>query len=162
MWDKPSDAAVEAAVWGLIETEAKKRKDAARSWLTSRMGPDLLAVKAHTNGTDFGRASFVEGKQEFKVTDPNLFLKFIVTHYPTEIVTAVNPAFQKRFLSELALFNDIVVDNQGVPVDGVELVEGTSYVSVSKAKDIREKVADLLGLAGSALTVWTPKPLKLR
>ena len=143
-WAKPSDAAAEAAVWGLLEQEAKARKDAARAWLTERMGPDLLAVKAIANGQDVGRASYVEGKAKFKVTDPDAFRDFVATHYPTEIVTAVSPAFQTKLMGELTRCNGLVIDPNGVPVAGVELVEGNPYVSVTKSKDAREKVAALM------------------
>lgn len=143
-WGKPSDAAAEAAVWGLIETEAKKRKDEARAWLTEQMGPDLLAVRAVANGKDVGRASWVDAKLAFKVTDLTLFLEFVKQHYPEEIVTAVNPAFQKRYLSELAQQGEAIIDNIGTVVQGVRLTQSNPYVSVTKAKDAREKVAALL------------------
>lgn len=148
---KPSDVAAEAAVWGLVETEAKKRKDEARAWLADRMGPDLLAVSAVANGETVGRASYVEGKTSLKVTDLAAFYAFVEERYPTEIVTAVNPAFQKKLLDELRSVGGVVINNDGEPVPGVEAVQGSSYVSVSKSKDAREKVADLL--AGGRLSL---------
>lgn len=143
---KPSDVAAEAAVWGLIESEAKKRKDEARAWLAERMGPDLLAVSAVANGQTVGRASYVQGKTTPKVTDPDAFLRFVSQHYPDEVITttAVNPAFQAKLLGEVDEIGGKVFDEHGAVVDGVEFLTGSSYVSVSKAKDIREKVAGLL------------------
>lgn len=140
-------------MWGLIETEAKKRKDEARAWLAERMGPNLLAVSAVANGQTVGRASYVEGKTALKVVDPDKFTAFVLAHYPTEIATTVtvNPAFQKTLLDEAVVVDGTVVDKNGLPVDGVEQRVSTSYVSVSKAKDAREKVADLL--AGGVVTL---------
>lgn len=153
---KPSDVAAEAAVWGLVETEAKKRKDEARAWLAERMGPDLLAVSAIANGETVGRASFVQGKTTPKVTDPDAFRKFVEQYYPGEIVTAVNPAFQTKFMGEVGVVEGVVVDQNGLVVDGVEFRTGSSYVTVTKAKDAREKVAQLL--AGGRLSLEGIQP----
>jgi hypothetical protein len=145
-WEKPSDAAAEAAIWGLVESEAKKRKDAARRWLTEHMGPDLLAVKAIANGVDVGRVSFVEPKTELKVTDRELFARHVQRRYPTEVqlVPVVNPAFEARFLSEMVTIVDGTPLDEGEPVCGVQVVESKPYVSVRKSADAREKVAELM------------------
>lgn len=152
MWGKPSDAAAEAAVWGLIETEAKKRKDEARAWLTEQMGPDLLAVSAVVNGETVGRATYVQGKTSPLIVDEDAFLKFVEQYYPSEIVTAVNRAFKIKLLAELhQVDGGLAVDSNGVLVGGVEFCTGGSYVTVRKSQDAREKVAALLAGGGVSL-----------
>lgn len=152
-WDKPSDAAAEAAVWSLIESEAKKRKDEARAWLTERMGPDLLAVKAVANGQDVGRASYVEGKPTLKVIDEAAFVEFVAENYPSEVETStfVNTAFEKSLLDGAKVVGDVVVDGNGLVISGVQQRVKAPYVSVSKSKDAREKVAALLAGGGLSL-----------
>lgn len=163
---KPSDIAAEAAVWGLIETEAKKRKDEARAWLAEHMGPDLLAVAAVANGQTVGRASYVEGKSEWKISDESIFRDFVEEHYPDEIVVAVNPAFKKHWLSGLHDVGGVVVDSFGVDIEeaGVELHSGTAYVSVKKSQDARATVVELLSqgrlsLDGIQALPPAPEPL---
>lgn len=153
---KPSDVAAEAAVWGIIEAEAKKRKDDARAWLADRMGPDLLAVSAVSNGETVGRASYVNGKTAPKVVDPAAFREWVAKHYPEEIVTVttVNSAFQTKLLAELAEHAGVAVDGQGAVVDGVEFITGSSYVTVTKSKDARVKVAQLLAGGRLSLDAW--------
>jgi len=160
-WSKPAEAAAEAAVWGALEAEAKKRKDAAREYLLGQMGPDLLAVKAVVNGTTVGRATFVEGKSEFKVTDHAAFIRFVTEHYPTEVmtevVTSVSSAFQAKLLAEVKAVAGTIVDGNGVEVLGVAARTSKPYVLVKKADDVLATVGDLL--AGGSLTLDAPKAL---
>lgn len=150
---KPSDVAAEAAVWGLIESEAKRRKDEARAWLTEHMGPDLLAVSAVANGQTVGRASYVQGKTQPVVTDPDAFLKFVEANYPSEVetVTNVNHAFRNKLLGEASNVAGAAVDSNGLVMDGVVFRTGLSYVSVKKSPEARETVQQLL--AGGRLSL---------
>lgn len=144
-YDKLSDAAAAAVVWALIADAAKENKDAARSWLTERMGPELLAAKAIANGNDVGRVTWVEGKPKPVVTDAYAFLNFVARHYPTEIIRTVNPAFQKALLGNATVVDDALIDSNGVPIPGVEIRTPDPYVSVRKDPAARAVVESLLG-----------------
>jgi hypothetical protein len=141
---KPSEVAAKAAVWGLIEVEAKKHKDDARAWLHRRMGVDNAAVKAVANGETIGTASWVEGKQTLAVTDQSAFLNYVGTKHPTQLVTTVNPDFLDTLFRSLKVVGDTVIGQDGEPVPGVCVRVGASYVSVSKTKKARNTVDALL------------------
>lgn len=144
MWDKPSDAAAEAVLWGILETAAKNRKDEARAWLTDRMGPDVAAVKAVANGETVGRATWVEGKETMAVVDPSEFMRYVGRKWPTELITTVNPAFQKSFLAGLKVVDGCGIDKDGELVPGVFVRESAPYVSVRKEESARAAVEELL------------------
>ena len=142
----PTAVAAEVVAYGLIETEAKARKDEGRAWLLERMGPELLAVAAQVGGRQVGRASYSFGNAEFKATDMDALAEFVAEHYPTEVetVTSVNAAFLKRLLGELKNVGGTAVDGNGLPVPGVTLVAGKPSLRVTKAKDARDTIAELL------------------
>lgn len=142
---KLSDVAAEAVVWSLVADVAKERKDAARTELTHRMGPEAIAVKAVANGTDVGRASWVEGKPKPVVTNERAFLAFVQEHYPTEIVATVNSAFQKSLFTHASVVDGMVIDRNGVPIPGVEYRTSEPYVAVRKSAEARATVDALLG-----------------
>jgi hypothetical protein len=142
-WEKLSDAAAEAVVWSLIADVAKERKDEARAWLNHRMGEDAAAVKAIANGETIGRANWVDGKAALAVVDAEKFAEYVASHYPGELVTTVNGAFQKALLARLTVVDGYALDD-GEPVPGVELRESAPYVSVRKSGEARSIVEQLL------------------
>lgn len=161
-WGKPSEAAAAAVVWGLLEAEAKARKDAARAHLQGVMGPDLRAVDGVVNGKTVGKASLSDPKSEFRISDYAAFNEFVAEHYPTEVatevVTTVNSAFKTKLLAELKAVAGTIVDENGLPVPGVILHVGKPTVTVTKAKDVRDTVGELL--SGGLLSLDAPKELK--
>lgn len=144
MWEKPSDAAAEAAVWSLIADVAIERKDAAKAWLLNHMGPDVAAVKAIANGETVGRASWVESKDTLAVVDPTAFMAYVARKWATEIVTSVNPAFQRTLLAGLKLVEGEAIDKDGEPVPGVGVRTSAPKVVVTKSKTARATVDALL------------------
>jgi hypothetical protein len=144
MWDKPSDAAAEAVVYALIADVAKDRKDEARAWLNNHMGPDAAAVKAVANGENIGRATWIEGKETLAVFDAAAFQEYVTDNWPDELITTVNPAFQKALLAGLKVVGGTVIDKTGEPVPGVALRESAPYVSVRKSDEARATVETLL------------------
>lgn len=156
MTDQPlSEVAGEAAVWGIIETEAKIRKDEARAELARRMGPETLAVKAVANGHNVGRASWVEGSPKLVVVDHSAFLAFVTEHYPDNTISTVNTAFQKTLFDNATVVGGVVVDRNGLPIPGVEYRTPEPYVAVKKSPQAREAVEALL--AGSRLQLDSPE-----
>lgn len=141
---KISDAAAEAVVYALISEVAGERKDEARKWLAEHMGPEALAAKAIANGNDIGKASWVEGKPKPAVTNPSMFFAFVAEHYPDEIISQVNPAFQKALLGSATVVDGVLIDSNGVPIPGVEIRTPAAYVSVRKSDAAREVVEQLL------------------
>lgn len=141
---KPSDVAAQAVIWALIADAAKDHKDAARAWLTKHMGADAAAVKAIANGTDVGRASWVEGKPKPVVTDERAFLAFVTEHYPDNTITTVNPAFKQTLFSKATIVDGTIIDSHGVPIPGVEYRASEPYVAVRKSAEARATVDALL------------------
>lgn len=145
-WDRPSDAAAEAVLWGILESAAKARKDEARAWLTKRMGPDAAAVKAIAGGETIGRATWVEPNPALTVVDATEFISWIGDHYPDELVhvVEVNWAFKQALLSHAKIIDGVVMDRNGIPIPGVEMRGSAPYVSVRKSGQARATVEELL------------------
>jgi hypothetical protein len=144
-WERPSEAAAEAAVWGLLETAAKKRKDEARAWLHDRMGPDLAAVKAVANGETIGQATWVQPDRTWVVVDDAAFMEYVGRKWPNELVTTVNTAFQGQLFSGLKRVGADAVDKDGELVPGLDFrATKAPYVAVSKDDSARETVEVLL------------------
>lgn len=137
------DAAFRAAVWGVIAAAAKDRQDEAKAELSQLEPGDAIAGK--WDGQTIAKASMSKGRSKLVVTDELAFVNWVAGRHPTEIVSQVNPAFVK---SLEARAKDIglgaVVSSDGEVVPGVEIVEGTPYVSVRREKDAPFIVAQLL------------------
>ncbi|OCB57667.1 hypothetical protein A5677_17030 [Mycobacterium malmoense] len=143
-WERLSDAAAEATVWGLIADVAEERKDAARAWLANHMGPDAAAVKAIANGETIGRATWVEPKDSVTVTSEIQFYEYIRRKLPDALITTVNPAVRKAVLDNARIVDGQVIDRDGEPIYGVEVRGSNPYVSVKKSPAAREVVEQLL------------------
>lgn len=143
-WERLSDAAAEAVLWSILADVAKERKDAARAWLTNRMGADAAAVKAIANGQNVGRANWVDGRETLAVTDAEKFTEYVAQHHPGELVVTVNTAFQKALLSNLKIVDGQPIDANGVPVPGVQLRASAPYVSIRKTDEAKATVEQLL------------------
>ncbi len=143
-WEKLSDAAAEATVWGLIADVAKERKDAARVWLAQQMGPDAAAVKAVANGETIGRATWVEPKDSVTVTSEINFHEYVRRKIPDALIQTVNPAIRKAVLDNARIIDGQVVDRDGELIYGVEVRATTPYVAVKKSPAAREVVEQLL------------------
>lgn len=139
-----SNLAAEAVIWALICDVAKEHKDHLRAVLTSRMGSDAAAVKAIANGTNVGRATWVEGKPKPVVTDERAFLAFVTEHYPDNTLTTVNPAFKQTLFSKATIVDGTIIDSNGVQIPGVEYRASEPYVSVRKSAEARATVDALL------------------
>lgn len=139
-----SNLAAEAVIWALICDVAKQHKDHLREVLTSRMGSDAAAVKAVANGVTVGRATWVESKDTLAVTDQSAFMQYVGEKRPEELITTVNPAYQKALLSNLKVIDGEVIDRDGEPVPGVSLRSSAPYVSVRKSDEARATVESLL------------------
>jgi hypothetical protein len=148
---KLSDIAAQAVMWGLLETLAKERKDEARIALTKRMGPEAVAVQAIANGANVGRASWVEGKDKPVVVNDSAFQAFVGERFPDELLTTVNPAFQRQFLSNLKSAGGYALTKDGEPVPGVEFRSSEPYVSIRKTPEARAAVEALLTTGGLSL-----------
>ena len=122
----------EAAEYLGVNPRTIRRYIASGRITAYRLGPRLIKVDRDELDALLrpvgggGKASFVEGRTEFRVTDVEAFTRFVAEHYPTEIVTSVGAAFQRRILTELTAVDGVIVDGNGVPVDGVELRQVTA------------------------------------
>lgn len=158
-FEKLSDAAAAATIWSIIADVAKERKDEARAFLTGRMSDDVAAVKAIANGHNVGRANWVDGKTSVVVADVERFTDYVAAKFPTEIVKSVNSAFKSALLAKVTFVGDIAIDENGEPVPGVELREGSPYVSISKSKQAREIVEELLSAGRVGIGGLMPREL---
>lgn len=135
------DVALRAGVFQVVEREAKAAKDAAKAQLVSllpfgdtvagRVGDDILC-----------KASWSKGSQKITVTDPTAYLAWVKECHPTEVVESVNTAYT----SSLKAVDGVVIDADGLPVDGVEVISGNPSLSVRSEKQalalVQQLVAD--------------------
>lgn len=133
--------ALRAGVFQVIEREAKAAKDAAREALTvllpygdtvaGRVGDDLLC-----------KAGWSKGSTKAVITDQAAFLAWVKEHHPTEVevVESVNDAYVKS----LKTVDGVVIDKDGLPVDGMEVVTGKPSLSVRSEKNALDLVQQLI------------------
>lgn len=146
-WTNRSDAAAEAVGWQIIEAEAKKRKDEARAWLLDHLDNEVSQTRAVVDGVEVGKATLTHGKTEPKVIDEHEFIAWVREQYPSELVEAVNPAFQKAyFAANLHQGPDgVAIETPtGRVVPGVEFLTGSDKLTVTKSPDARRIIADLV------------------
>jgi hypothetical protein len=141
MNDDMRDSAARAVVYQIIEQAAKARKDEARGELSALEPGDTLAAK--WDGQLLGKATMTSGRSQIVVTDEKKLLEWLQYNQPDEIVMSINPAYL-RLLESRAKEVGGVIDSQGEPIPGLELVHGDPYVSVRKEKDSPFLVAQLL------------------
>jgi hypothetical protein len=135
------DAAFRAGVWQVIEQRAKELKDQAKAELSTLEIGDTVAGKYQ--GQTVAKATLTKGRAKLYVTDESKLLEWLRANAPTEIVESINPAYLKKLEDRAKTFG-AAVDDGGEVVPGVELVDGSPYVSVRKEKDAPFIVAQLL------------------
>ena len=135
------DAAARAAVWQVIEQAAKARKEEAKAELLALEHGDTVAGKV--NGQIVGKASWSKGRAKLVVTDERAFVNWVAGHYPTEIISQINPAFI-RSLEQRAKDTGAPIDLYGEVVPGVEIQTSDPFLTVRREKDADEIVAGLL------------------
>jgi hypothetical protein len=136
--DDMRDAAARAVVFQVLEQRAKELKDAAKAELAQLQPGDTIG--GSWDGQLLGKATMTSGRSKIVVTDQQRLVEWLQYSHPTEIVISANPAY----VSTLRDVNGVVIDKQGEPVPGVELVHGDPYVSVRKQPDSPFIVAQLL------------------
>jgi hypothetical protein len=136
--DDMRDAAARAVVFQVLEQRAKELKDAAKAELAQLQPGDTIG--GSWDGQLLGKATMTNGRSKIVVTDQQRLVEWLQYSHPTEIVISANPAY----VSTLRDVNGVVIDKQGEPVPGVELVHGDPYVSVRKQPDAPFLVAQLL------------------
>ena len=133
------DAALRAGVFHVIETEAKKAKAEAKEQVAAgllvgdgvsgRVGDDILC-----------KLSWSKGAKKIVVVDERALLAWVKEHHPTEVVESVNPAYVKS----LKAVGGIVIDADGVPVEGMEEQVGNPSLGLRTEKGALELVTELL------------------
>jgi len=148
------DDALEAGAWQYIESRAKELKDAARQRIKTAL-PFGDTVAGRTDDQIVCKASWVKGRQKITVTNDTELLAWVKEHRPTELVESVNPAYIKSFKA----VGGVVIDSQGEPVPGVEVIEGEPYVTVRASDDAPFLVATLFRRGQVTLDGITPKAI---
>lgn len=148
------DAATREAVLKTLLDAVKKEYDAARAETQTLLdaaaeetGTRQVAV-AIPDGPDIATVSLSSGEAAAKVTDVDLFTKWVVANYSSEVtrrlVTEVQPAFAKKLLDEItAIGTGEWADANGVlqEVPGVAMAPARARThSVRFKKDGRDQV----------------------
>lgn len=142
MNDELRRAALQAAVWAVVETRAKELKDEARGELAAGLLPgDTIAGK--WDGRTVAKATMARGRARLVVTDEAALVEWLTANHPTELVVTINPAYLGA-LEERAKTLGFPVDSHGEAVPGVALVEGDPYVSVRKEKGALGLVGEIM------------------
>lgn len=93
------------------------------------------------DGTHLGRVTVCKGKTAAKVTDYDALTEWVTEHHPHQVVTvtSVRPAFIASLLKSAQDAGE-PVDSSGEVVPGVEVFEGSPYLSTSLAHGAAEVV----------------------
>lgn len=147
------DAALRAAIWGVIADAAKERQSEAKQELAGMESGDTIAAKL--DGRLVGKASLTSGRSKLVVTDERKLLEWVKEHHPTEIVEAVNPAFMQTFGTVEGLAHW-----QGEPVSFLTVAEGAPYITIRKDPNAADVVADLLASGRVSLEALDTKAIE--
>lgn len=131
--------ALRAGVFGVVEREAKAAKDAAREQLMAAL-PFGDTVAGRVGDEIVCKAGWSKGSSKLVVTDERAFLEWVKENHPTEVVESVNSAY----LASLKQVEGTVIDADGLPVDGVEVVTGKPSLSVRSETNALEIVARMV------------------
>lgn len=136
------EVALRAGVFQVVEREAKAAKDTARNQLMAML-PVGDAVAGRVGDDILCKASWSKGSQKVTVTDPTAYLAWVKECHPTEVVESVNTAYT----SSLKAVEGVVIDADGLPVDGVEFISGNPSLSIRSEKAalalVQQLVADV-------------------
>lgn len=153
MNDGLRDSAFRAGFWQFVEQRAKQLKDAAKAELQSLEAGDAVTGKWH--GQPVAKATMTAGRSKIVVTDPCALLEWVRRFRIQEVVESVNPAY----VSSLKSADGIVIDNIGDSPPGVEVQQGSSYVSIRKADGAEAVIAELFRSGAVGLDGITPAAL---
>lgn len=131
--------ALKAGVFQVVEREAKAVKDAARAELMEAL-PFGDAVAGRCGDELLCKAAWSKASQKIVVADERALVAWVKEHHPTEIVESVNTAYVKS----LKQVGGVVIDADGLPVDGMEVQTGSPYLSVRSEKGALELVARMV------------------
>jgi hypothetical protein len=103
------------------------------------------------DGTMLGKATKIRGRETPHVVDESAFLAWVQNRHPSEIVTAVRPAYRAKLLLS-AKVNGMAVDGStGEVVPGITVDTADPYISFRSEKGGSEVIAarwyDLVGPA---------------
>ena len=133
------EVALRAGVFQVVEREAKAAKDAARAELTALL-PFGDAVAGRIGDEVLCKASWSKGSQKIVVVDEQALLAWVKECHPTEIVESVNAAYVKS----LKAVDGVVIDADGLPVDGMAIKVGDPSLSMRSEKNALELVQQLI------------------
>jgi hypothetical protein len=127
------DTVLEEALYAAVTAAIKDRRDAVTKVRKANMAAiniTALDVKL-PDGTKVAGITDSGTKQEAKIADQAAFVRWVAKHFPAEIMQAVRPAWQKKFLDDLAASGEAEwADDQGeiheVAGVDIETVEGRS------------------------------------
>lgn len=131
--------ALRAGVFGVVEREAKAAKDAARNELMAAL-PFGDTVAGRVGDDIVCKAGWSKGSTKIVVTDDQAFLEWVKECHPTEVVESVNSAY----LASLKVVDGVVIDADGLPVEGVSVQTSKPSLSVRSEKNALEIVARMV------------------
>lgn len=81
------------------------------------------------NGDKMAAINLTAGRRTAIVTDGRAFLEWVRTHYPDEIMSTVNPAFEERLRRD-ALTAGLGVGPGGELLEFIQIRQGDPYIAV--------------------------------
>lgn len=130
----------------VVGEETTTSKVAARD-LMQQGGVERVRV-TDAAGNNLGTVTLAAGRKTAKVVDRQAFIRWVAGKYPTETVTAVNEAFEKKLLDAAKKADDPVDTSDGELIPGVEISDGDPYIQVRPTDDARDRMRTMLANSG--------------
>lgn len=97
-------------------------------------------IRARSVETDMGTVTSVRRKPVI-ILDPRAFLQWVTEHRPDELLTVVNPAFEKAYTANLRHHDGEVFDSDGVEVPFAHVHQSAPYLTVRMPEEIKNAAA---------------------
>ena len=139
------EKSLKLAAVSLIADEAKKMKDKLRAELQEEMdslGADR--VKAELGDEVVAYVTTTKPKFKWEVINERKFVDWVADNHPTEIVESVRESFRDVILDKFTYLDDLVIDQNGEPVDWLVGHLSEPYLTTKFHSDGREKLREAL------------------
>lgn len=112
-------------------------------------------LRARTLESDHGTISVVRRKP-VPIVDSAAFLEWVKEHRPDELVSHVNPAFEKAFVAALRCVGDVVVDGNGEVIEFASVHRPAPYLTVRLTEEAKTAATESLT---AHVEAWNPSEL---
>lgn len=133
----------------LVGDEIKNIEKAAKGELLEQMSDlGVRSLDVEVDDVKLAVISKTAGKLSAKVTDEAALLKWVKANRPDQLRQVVEDAYVKALLKSAVENGDAVDEETGELIPGIEVAQGTAFLSARPTAEAKDRMRELLNGSG--------------